>query len=930
MKVRLLFILLLTISSSLFAQNKSGKVKGRLIDRMTSTPIVGADIKIENQGATIKSDSKGQFVIDNLSAGSDFIIISNSDIQTLELPIQIGSEVLDLSDIFVFQVITPQNSVLNGVIDDAIIDDDGSTQDIKAKIITSNDIFLNLASFQLSPFRFNPRGYSNKYEDVYINGVKFNSQYRGGFNYSSIGALNDVTRLGDDVNYLEPSTFTYGAIAGSQNIDMRAASMARRGSVTASFTNRNYYLRGMATLSSGLMENGFAYTISVGGRYANEGLAAKGTSYKNFSYAILLEKQWDNGKQRLAFSTFGSPVERGQAGHSTEEVYKLVGDNLYNPNWGYQDGKKRNARMVRAFDPTAILSYEWKINDHAKLNAGYGMHYSYDRRTALNWYNGADPRPDYYRYLPVYYTSMSNPDAVADAAIAADMWRSKDSNITQINWNAMYEANRIGQRPNNGDPNSAIYMIEGRRTDMLEHNFNATMNLNWANNQSLTLGVQGGVSNVHLFKDVVDLLGSQYVIDTDKYAERDADGMDATADHNMMQNNLRNPNRKAYKGDTFGYDYNLNINSGQIWLQNEYKTRDIDAYYGVKTTFTNFSRKGKMQNGRYPTESYGRGDNHNFLDFGVKGGATYKISGREYITANVNIESKAPLADDAYISPRVWDGVVKDLKSTKVISADLSYIWSYPNFKGRVSLFQTYFFDGIKKTSYYDDTYRTYVHSIANCLNSSHRGIELAGSYKIDDHWSVDLASSIAQYKYINNPDATTYYENNTYPNGGGPETETVYVKNAHIGGVPQVAGTFKLNYFNNFWFLSASVNGIARNFVEISTTRRRASIYNLVDNPINPLIPEELAAYKLLTGQERMGSAYTIDFSLGKLLYLPNGESLSLNFTFNNILNRKNIKTGGYQQGRTRLNEPLTLANKYFYMQGFNCFLNASYRFKL
>ena len=33
-------------------------------------------------------------------------------------------------------------------------------------------------------------------------------------------------------------------------------------------------------------------------------------------------------------------------------------------------------------------------------------HYGKYRRglpQALNWYNAADPRPDYYRYLPSYY-----------------------------------------------------------------------------------------------------------------------------------------------------------------------------------------------------------------------------------------------------------------------------------------------------------------------------------------------------------------------------------------------------------------------------------------------------------------------------------------------------------------------------------------------
>lgn len=75
----------------------------------------------------------------------------------------------------------------------------------------------------------------------------------------------------------------------------------------------------------------------------------------------------------------------------------------------------------------------------------------------------------------------------------------------------------------------------------------------------------------------------------------------------------------------------------------------------------------------------------------------YKFTGRDYLMANINIGTQAPLIENAYISPRIWDKTIDDLKSSKIISADISYVWSQPKFRGRVTLFQTYFLDKVKK-----------------------------------------------------------------------------------------------------------------------------------------------------------------------------------------------------------------------------------------
>lgn len=155
----------------------------------------------------------------------------------------------------------------------------------------------------------------------------------------------------------------------------------------------------MYTYSTGLLKNGWAFTGSLGYRWANEGVI-EGTFYNAFSYFLAAEKVF-NDKHSLSIATWGAPTERGQQGASTEEAYYLANSHYYNPNWGYQNGEKRNSRVVRSFEPSAIASWDFDINKEMKLKTSAGFKYSNYGTSALGWSgNAADPRPDYYKKLP--------------------------------------------------------------------------------------------------------------------------------------------------------------------------------------------------------------------------------------------------------------------------------------------------------------------------------------------------------------------------------------------------------------------------------------------------------------------------------------------------------------------------------------------------
>ncbi len=84
------------------------------------------------------------------------------------------------------------------------------------------------------------------------------------------------------------------------------------------------------------------------------------------------------------------------------------------------------------------------------------------------------------------------------------------------------------------------------------------------------------------------------------------------------------------------------------------------------------------------------------------------------------------------------------------------------------------------------------------------------------------------------------------------------------------------------------------------------------------------------LSTQDKLKNAFTLNLSIGKLIYINRKVSLNINLNVNNILNNKNIATYAYQQGRIDVKEwnREKYPNRYTYAQGTRVFLNVGVRF--
>ncbi|HYG50453.1 MAG TPA: TonB-dependent receptor plug domain-containing protein [Flavobacteriales bacterium] len=799
------------------------------------------------------------------------------------------------------------------------VDNDLESQDVSSLLQSSRDVFTSMAGFNLSAGRFRIRGLGGENQLVMINGIPVNNLETGYAAWSNWGGLNDVTRFMEVRIGINACRYNFGGIGGYTNIDSKASSFKKGMKFSYAASNRNYHHRFMMSQSTGLTKKGWAFTYALSGRYAKEGYY-EGTFFNAASYYLTVDKKLDE-KHTLSFVGFGAPITQGRAGFAVAEVHQLTGNNFYNPNWGYQstaDGStqiKRNARVSNQHKPTAMFTHYFALDENTKLTST--LYYSYGRNglTSLNWYDTKDPRPDYYRYLPSYY-------AFENTAYGDDLtllWQSSDPTTTQINWDGLYNANYnnlYSQENANGTTETVTgkrskYIVEEARMDSRDIGFNTVYNTR-IKRVFISAGLHGMLHKGFYFKTMNDLLGGDFWVDVDQFAEQ------SFSDATYYQNDLNTTNKIIKEGDRFGYDYIINVNKFEAFGQAEYAVSKFDFYAGFNVGHSSFWRTGNFKNGRFADNSLGDSETANFFTYGTKFGVAYKISGRHAITLNGAYIVRPPDSRSIFISPRTNNNMVNNLTNESVTGGDVNYIVSYPRLKIRATGFYTAINNQVWARSYYHDEYRNLVNYVLTGVNHLMTGGELGMQVNIIPSLIFQGAFSHGQYIWSSRPTATITRDNSAEVLAEG---RTVYMQNYKIGNMPETGGSAGLKYSGKkYWFIGFNFNYFANFYAEPNPDRRTAEA-------LSKYVTDDPQWEQLLT-QEKLPNNYTLDAYAGKSWRLKHKYYLNVNVNVNNILNNTNLINFAVEQLRYDNNDPLKFPNKYSYSMGINYFLLISFRF--
>ena len=808
-------------------------------------------------------------------------------------------------------------------------DDDDMTQNIS--ILNSNtNFYANSVGYLFSPVRFRYRAFNQSYNDIYINGAPVNDMETGQFRFSQIGGLNQQTKNVDFSLPFEDCYFGMVGMAGSNNYDFRPGNLPVGHRVSVSAANRTYTLRGMYTYNSGFNEHGWAVSAGLTYRWAKRGYV-EGTFYNALSYFVGVQKLFGD-KHSLSLVTWANPTERGAQGSSTDEVYWLTNNRYYNPYWGYQNGHMRNSRVVTEYSPSALLTWDWNINKDMKLTTSVFGRYGMYKSTKLNYNNADNPHPDYWKGLPSsyfyvwgddpLYSSYRTSTALANWTNAYNYWQ--DPANQQINWNQLYYANQQVSKAGQ----DALYFIQAKHNDNATLTLASTLTTKETKNSTWNLGFVLSTNNGHHYQTMEDMLGATTFHNINTYALGKYPTGSNQVQYDLNSMGPNNAGRLVYEGDIFGYNYNLFVNKGNVWSNYILNKGRLHWMIAGRLGAVSMRREGHMRNGFFTENSYGKGGTARFGEGGAKTSLSINAGNGHTFMLGVGYQWNAPKASTAFASPEMNNDFVLNLKDEHVFSSEVGYqydgSWLHANLNAyysrldHVTEWQNFYFDDINSFSYVSMT----------GIQKEYYGVELGLKFKLSSAFDINAVGTLSQAKNINN--ARARYLISTE---GTYTDETVYNKDMHEAGTPLTALSLGVSYHQGGWFVDLNGNYYDRIYLSYSPCFRYESSLKKRQNIYGDVYDNDGNLRKSAVQQSQGKGGFMLDASIGRLIRLKKGQ-VSVNLSVTNVLNNRDIVTGGYEQSRSDYSNDKVRAYQFsknpkkFYAFGPNGLLNIAYKF--
>lgn len=908
------FLLGVFIVTSAFAQQTI--IKGSVKDAATNQPIPDVTITIEETSFTTKTDSNGEFQFTrNIPLGEQVLNVAKAGYITARYPIVVNEgSTVDISDMVLKIDVTDSADMFTiSLSDDELSDDTSGADNISGLLQSSRDVFLRTAAFEFGQSFFRVRGLDSENGTVLINGVEMNKMFNGRPQWSNWGGLNDVLRNQEFTNGIAPSAYNFGGILGTTNINVRASQYRKGGRVTYSSSNRSYTNRMMATYSSGVVDGGWAYSLSVGRRWGDEGFQ-DGTFYDANSFFASVEKQLGDNHS-INVTGIYAPNRRGKSSPNTQEVYDLKGIK-YNEYWGWQDGDKRNSRIKRTEEPIIMLNHYWDVNDRTTLNTNFAYQFGELGNSRLDFPGGANPSPAYYQKLPSYW--------LADGDLSgAYEFQQEFVDNGQIDWSRIYDANIT----NNIGGNHAAYVLYEDRSDDSQFTANTIFNTELNDNVTLIGSLNYRSLKSENFAEITDMLGSTG-------GHLNVDSFDG------YQFDLRNPDAVAGEGDKFRYNYNLLADVFSAHAQALFKYNKVDFYLSGSLTNTQYQREGLYQHEAYADNSFGKGRKVKFNGLGAKAGFTYKLTGKHLFDVNAAYITKAPSLRNTFSNSRENHNVVGDISGNeiteeKISSVDASYIFRSPIVRARLTGYYTKTEDANEISFFFADGIggenTAFVQEILQGVDKKYFGGELGIEAQVTPTIKLKGAASVGQYTYDNNP--SLILTSDDFDNGFQDFGEA-NLKDYKLAGGPQRAYSVGFEYRDpEYWWFSATANMFSNTYLDISPLTRTENFYLDGDGlPFNDYDPD--LARELLKQEEF--DDYMVVNAVGGKSWKIGDYFVGFFASINNILD-KEYKTGGFEQGRNanfrelrddNANPTRVFGPKYWYGRGTTYFLNVYFRF--
>ena len=474
----------------------------------------------------------------------------------------------------------------------------------------------------------------------------------------------------------------------------------------------------------------------------------------------------------------------------------------------------------------------------------------------------------------------------------------------------------------------AAYYMLARHNDHLAFNLGSTLNWDINRENKLQAGIQLASNTGMHYQTISDMMGATNLHNINNYAVGTYAGSDP-----RVQYDLNNPNGTVAKGDRFGYDFNIVVQKATAWAQYVREKGISHSFISAKIGGTQMWRDGKMRNGLFADNSYGKSGTARFLDGGAKIGTNLNLGKGHVVGMGVSYMTYAPTAysnygGSAFQAAEMNNNFIDGLRVEHMVSAELGYAFvtsfmranltAYFNHGTRMNEWQNYYYDDVNSFTYVSMT----------GVEKNFYGVELGVRFNITSGLTLDLIGSMADAKYTKNTDVSYLLSTQ-----GTVTHDVLYNKGMREASTPLTVGSIGLNYNVSGWYFNLKGNYYDRIYLSYSPSLRYESTLirsGAVDVDGTLIVPEQTKGH----------GGFMLDGSIGHQFRI-NHHPLSVNLMLTNILNNRKLVSGGFEQSRSNYTTDQTTGEKTsirtynfqknpmkYYVQGFNFMLNLNYRF--
>ncbi|MEG9327658.1 Outer membrane receptor proteins, mostly Fe transport [Salinimicrobium catena] len=742
---KFLALALFLTSATIFAQ---GTITGKVVDSEMEGPLPGANIMVvgTNNGTVTDFDGNFALEVDKTSGEIEvsfvgyerkvipFTVANGATTDLGSIVLSPDSEALEEIVITSFSLaIDRKTPVAVSTIKAADIETKIGNQEFPEILKSTPGVYATKQGGGFGDAELRLRGFNSENIAVMINGVPVNDMENGRVYWSNWAGLSDVTRSMQVQRGLGASKVAVPSIGGTVNIVTKTTDAEEGGNLFAT-TGNDGYMKFGATVSTGVLDNGVAATVSASKTTGNGYI--DGTEFEAYSYFVNIAKDFGDDHQ-LSFTAFGAPQEHGQ--RETQhliETYRLSERGTkFNGDWGYLNGEVTHIQDNFYHKPQMSLNHYWDISERTNLSTA--LYASFGTGGGGGYQGNADLR------------SIDSPY--------------RNGFLQPFNLDLV-----VAENVENGDLGSETILYNSRN-DHKWYGALSTLSTEITETIELLGGVDFRYYKGEHFREVKDLLGGTYWLE-------DSD--------------INNPNNVARVGDKMSY-YNDGI---VLWeggfAQLEYSENDLSAFVSLAASNTSYKRVDYFN--YLDSDPEQETDFIHFFGYSAKGGANYNIDNNHNVFANIGYFEKAPFFNAVF--QNFQNDINEDAENQKIFSAELGYGFRSTGFRANVNVYSTRWSDRTFTQSYFDRASdQTYFANILG-VDALHQGIEVDFSYRPFSTLTITGMASIGDWNWDSDvTDVFVYDENQDVLNPDSPIS--LLLQDVPVGGSAQHTFALGFNY---------------------------------------------------------------------------------------------------------------------------------------